>query len=97
MEAIITSVRVDTPDGRTAARIERIDVGGGTRLIEGEEHTHPTSTVYHVRLLSPDRMVPDELREVEDYDEAVKLGLRYAEALAANTQRIADLVEDLRV
>lgn len=99
--AIITAVRVELPDGRVAAQIDRIDIGGGSQIVtvDGipEERIHPATTTYHVRLVSPDRMLPDELRETHTYDEAIQLGVRYASLLQANAQRIADLANDLRV
>lgn len=100
-KVVITSARVDVPDGRAAAVVSLIDVGGGSQVVtvdgSPEERIHPTSTVFHVRLVSPDRMLPDELREVPTYDEAVALGIRYAAALDANSQRIAALAADLKV
>jgi hypothetical protein len=98
---VITSARVDTPAGRPAALIELIEVGGGVQTVtvdgQPEDRIHPTSQVHHVRLLSPDRMIPDDLREVPGYDDAVKLGVTYAQRLAENATRLADLAEDLRV
>ena len=52
---------------------------------------------FHVRLVSPDRMVSDQLREVDSYEQAVKLGETYAERLDDNAQRLADLAADLQV
>jgi hypothetical protein len=61
-----------------------------------EERVHPTTVVHHVRLLSPDRMVPDELREVGTYEEACELAVRYAWKLNENAGRLAELAADLK-
>jgi hypothetical protein len=54
--------------------------------------------VFHVRLLSPDRMIPDELRQVPTFDEAVSLGTGVRrDRLDEHAQRIAELAEDLKV
>lgn len=100
-KVVITSARVDTEDGTAAATIDLVEVGGGTQTVtvDGtpEERIHPTSQIYHVRLLSPDRMIPDELREIDSYGDAVKLGERYAKKLTENRARIDELAADLRV
>jgi hypothetical protein len=101
MPLVVTQARIDTTDGRVAAYIDLIEVGGGTQTVtvDGtpEERVHPSSSVFHVRLVSPDRMIPDQLREVGSYEEAVKLGGTYAERLDDNAQRLADLAADLQV
>ena len=100
-EVVITAARIDTAGGLTAATIDLVQVGGGSQTVtvDGtpEERIHPHSTLFHVRLLSPDRMIPDELREVATYEEAVSLGRAYADRLDEHAQRIADLAEDLKV
>jgi hypothetical protein len=97
----ITAARVVTGDGQAAATIELVGVGGGSQTVTvdgvAEERTHPSSTLFHVRLLSPDRMIPDELRDVASYDEAVELAEAYAAKLAEHAGRIAELAEDLKV
>src|SRR5213592_3399662 len=97
---VVTSARVTTDDGRTAAVIDLIDVGGGSQIVtvDGtpEERIHQSGRVFHVRLLSPDRMLSDDLREVDDYDDAVKLGLVYADRLEANAGRLAEIAADLK-
>lgn len=94
---VSTSARVTTADGRLAAVIDLVPVGGGTqtKTVDGkpEDVEHPSSTVWHVRLLSPISEVPDELRETDGYDEAVEIGSAYAERL---DQRIADAVAALQ-
>lgn len=99
--AEVTSARVLTQDGRVAATIDRVDVGGGSQIVtvDGtpEERVHPRSVVYHVRLLAPNRMLSDELREEASWDAAVKVAEAYAAKLAANADRIAELTEDLKV
>lgn len=98
---VITSARVDCADGRTAATIDLVEVGGGSQTVtvDGvpEERIHPLHQAFHVRLISPDRMLPDELREVADYDAAVALGQAYAAKLAAHAEALASLATDLKV
>lgn len=98
---VITSARVETPAGVTAATLDLVDVGGGSQVVtvDGtpEERVHPSSRVFHVRLISPDRMLPDQLHETSGYEEAVELAVRYAERLAEHADRIAGLAEDLKV
>jgi hypothetical protein len=101
MAVVVTQARVDTADGRVAAYIDLVQVGGGSQTVtvDGvpEERVHASSSVFHVRLVSPDRMMPDQLREVDSYERAVKLGETYAGRLDDNAQRLADIAEDLRV
>lgn len=97
----VTSARTMAADGRVAATIDLVEVGGGTQTVtvDGtpEERVHGHSVVYHVRLISPDRMLPDELREVAGYDEACDLADRYARRLDEHAARVADLAADLTV
>jgi hypothetical protein len=99
--AEVTSARVMTLDGRLAATVDRVDVGGGSQIVtvDGtpEERIHPTSTVWHVRLLAPNRMLPDELREEPSWEAATKVAEAYAAKLDENASRIAELAENLRV
>lgn len=99
-EVLITSAEI-LVDGRQAAIVEAVNVGGGSQIVtvDGvpEERIHPSSRVFHVRFISPDRMLPDELREVDDYDLAVKLGVTYAEKLAEHAGRLAEFAQDLKV
>lgn len=98
---IITSARIDAPDGSPACIIERIGVGGGirTRMVDGspEDSIDPASIVYHVRFRSPSPMIPDELRTADSLDEAIALGCQYADKVAANADRLAAIVADLKV
>jgi len=100
-KVVITACRVDTAEGVAAARIDLVEVGGGSqmRMVDGaeEETVHPRSTVFHVRLLSPDPMLPDVLREADTYDEACQLAVSYAGRLAEHAGRIAELAKDLQV
>lgn len=100
-EVEIMSARVLTAAGETAAWIERVEIGGGSQTVtvDGvpEQRVHPRSALYHVRLLSPDRMIPDQLRETDDYDTAVKVGQVYAGKLDVHAERVANLAEDLKV
>ena len=97
----ITAARVDTADGREAALITLVDVGGGEQVVtvDGapEVRVHPSSRVYHVRLLSPDRMLPDQLREAPSFEDACALGEAYAGRLAEHAARVDDLAADLKV
>ena len=92
----IMTARVQV-DGVTVATVDRVLIGGGIRVIEGEEHTHPTFERFHVRLLSPDRMIPDQLHDVETYDGAVELAERYAAKRAEHSAQLADLAEALKL
>ena len=98
---IITAARVDTADGRTAATIDLVEIGGGEQVVTvdgtAEMRVHPSSRVYHVRLLSPDRMVPDQLREAATYEEACALGCKYAAKMAEHAARVDELAADLAV
>lgn len=100
-EVVITSARVVTADGRTAAEIDRVDIGGGTQTVTvdgtAEERVHPASSTFHVRLIAPDRMLSDELREAADFDAAVELGRAYAAKLVEHAGRVAELADDLKV
>ena len=97
----ITSAQVHTTSGTLAAVIDRVDVGGGTQTVtvdgSPEERQHPRSAVFHVRLISPDRMLPDELREEADYGKACDLATRYAELLDEHATRLSSLANDLKV
>ena len=84
-------------DDVTVATIERVLVGGGIRVIEGEEHVHPSFERFHVRLLSPDRMISDQLHDVETYDDAVELAERYRHKRAEHSAQLADLAEALKL
>lgn len=101
MTVEVTAARTLAADGRIAATIDLVEVGGGTQTVtvDGapEERVHPHSAIFHVRLLSPDRMLPDELREAASYDEACDLATRYAARLDEHAERLADLAVDLRV
>jgi hypothetical protein len=97
----ITSARVSTADGREAALIATVDVGGGEQVVtvDGirETRVHASSRVYHVRLISPDRMVADQLLEASSYEEACGLGAAYAVKLAEHAARADELASDLRM
>ena len=98
---IITAARVETADGMPAATIELVEVGGGEQVVtvDGVKETrvHPRSQVYHVRLLSPDKFVPDMLREAPSYEEACALGLKYAAKVTEHAARVDALAADLEV
>ena len=88
-------------DGTVVANVERVRIGGGTQnvTVDGavEVRQHPTFSRHHVRLLSPDRMIPDQLVETESYDEAVEIGLKYAAKRAEHAAQIDDLAAALRI
>jgi hypothetical protein len=97
----VTGAEVRTGDGRLAATIDAVDVGGGTQLVtvDGtpEVRTHPSSRVWHARLLAPSRLLPDQLCETDSYDAAVEVGVAYARKLAEHADRAGALADDLRV
>lgn len=96
----ITGARVDLPDGTTVVQIDAVTIGGGTQVVtvDGvpEERRHPTLHLFHVRLLSPDRMIPDQLLEAETYEGSVDLALAYAAKRVKHAQQLSDLAADLR-
>jgi hypothetical protein len=98
---VITAARIETADGKPAATAELVEVGGGEQVVtvDGVKETrvHPRSQVYHVRLLSPDKFVPDALREASSYEEACALGLKYAAKMTEHAARVDALAADLEV
>jgi hypothetical protein len=98
---VITAAEVRCTDGRLAATVDSVPIGGGTQTVtvDGtpEERTHESREAWHVRLLAPDRMLSDVLREADSYTAAIALGMEYARLLTAHGERIADLANDLRV
>lgn len=98
---VITATRIDLADGTTVALIEAVRVGGGiqTVTVDGvpEDRQHPSFDRYHCRLLSPDRMIPDQLAETETYDAAVEVGLRYAAKRAEHAEAAAALAAGLKI
>lgn len=97
----ILTAQVMSEKGTLAAFIERVQIGGGSQTVTvdgvAEDRVHPTSEVYHVRCISPDRMVPDTLVSVDSYDEACKLAVKYAQKMDEHADRVAELVDDLKV
>lgn len=97
----IMAAEVRCPDGMLAATVDVVDVGGGSQAVtvDGtvEDRVHPASRVFHVRLISPDRMLPDELRECDDYESACALGVEYARRLVEHRAAVDALAADLRV
>lgn len=100
-EVVITGAEVRTGDGRLAATIDVIQVGGGSQTVtvDGvpEDRIHPGRRIFHVRLIAPDRMISDDLREADTYEDAVTIGRAYAGKLAEHAARLAALTDDLRV
>lgn len=97
----ITSATVTIPDGTVVAYVEAVTVGGGTQTVtvDGvpEVRTHPTFHRFHVRLLSPDRMISDQLCEAETYEEAVEIGMQYAIKRVKHADKIKEIASDLRL
>jgi hypothetical protein len=97
----IVSAVVRAGSGAVAATVDLVPVGGGTQVVtvDGtpEERVHPASEEFHVRLISPDRMLPDDLRTAGSYDDAVRLACAYAARLDEHADRIAGLAADLKV
>jgi hypothetical protein len=91
----VTGARVDTAEGREAARLVLVRVGGGTQTVtvDGtpEERQHPASEEWHIRLLALDPMLPDRLETAADYDSAVAVAADYAVKLAAVVAQAAAL------
>lgn len=100
-DLVITAARVLAANGTVAATVDWVPVGGGSQVktVDGtaEEHVHPSSVVYHVRFISPDRQIPDELREAATFEEAAALAAKYAAKLDEHAERIAGLAGDLKV
>ena len=100
-EVVITAARVQSEDGKPVAEISLVEVGGGEQVVtvDGVKETrvHPRSVVYHVRLLSPDKFVPDQLREAASYEEACALGVKYAAKVTEHAARVDALAADLEV
>lgn len=98
--AVITATNVELGDGTVVAQIQAVTVGGGTQTVtvDGvpEDRQHPTLHLFHIRLLSPDRMIPDELREAKTYEDAVEVGLAYAARRAKHAQQVAELAATLK-
>lgn len=100
-EVLITSARVDAANGTVAAEIEWVPIGGGSQIVTvdgvAQERIHPSSFKYHARFVSPDRMIPDELREAASFEEACALAVKYAAKLNEHAARVASLADDLKV
>lgn len=97
----IIAATVDTADGRPAARVTMVDIGGGEQVVtvdgQQEVRVHPSSRVFHVQLLSPDRMLPDVLRSVESLEEGIALGQKYAVKLAEHALQVDQLADNLKM
>jgi hypothetical protein len=97
----ITSAQVRTHEGRLAATIDLVEIGGGSQTVtvDGvpEQRVHPSRQAFHVRLIAPDRMIPDDLRESDTFEQAVKIAATYAGKLTEHADRLAALTDDLKV
>jgi hypothetical protein len=96
-ELIIDAAHVELDDGSVAATVARVATGGGTQVVtvdgQPEERVHPGGVVYHVRLISADRMVPDQLQETTDLEIAGQIAVRYAGKLATARQAAAEALK----
>jgi len=97
----IMSAKVLTDDGHLAALVDVVEVGGGSQVVtvDGtpEVRVHPSSQVFHARLISPDIMVPDQLKECATYEQALEFGVVYAGKLTEHAATVAGLASDLQV
>ena len=100
-EVLITAGQVAADDGTVVAFIEWVPVGGGSQVVtvDGtpEERVHPKSFKYHVRFISPDRTIPDELREADSFEAVCALAIKYAGKRNEHAKRAAELANDLKV
>lgn len=100
-DVTILTAQVLSEEGVPAAFIELIQIGGGSQIVtvDGvpEERVHPASAVYHVRCISPDRMIPDQLIAVDSYEKACELAVRYAQKMDEHADRVASLADDLKI
>jgi len=100
-DVTILTAQVMSEKGTVAAFIELVQIGGGSQTVtvDGvpEERVHPTSSIYHVRCISPDRMVPDQLISVDSYEEACALAVKYAQKMDEHADRVAALADDLKI
>lgn len=89
-------------DGKVVARIDLVPTGGGTvskgRLDNGEEvfETHETGEVFHVRFMSPDPTIPDQLLEVASYADATKAVDAWVKKYESHSAAIAEIAADLK-
>lgn len=85
-KAFVTAGRVETEDGRLAALLDLLPVGGGSQMVtvdgQPEERVHPSSKVWHVRLISMDPVVGDRIEDAGSFEEAAAIGEEYAVKLA---------------
>lgn len=100
-ELHIMIAHVTVNDGPPLATVERVKIGGGTQTVtvDGvpEDRVHESFYLYHVRLISPDRMIPDQLIETESYDEAVEAALKYGDKRVEHAARVEALAADLKI
>jgi hypothetical protein len=89
--------QVFTPEGRLAAFVERTPVGGGTQVVtvdgQPEERVHPSSVVYHARLISMDRTQSDVVQDFDAWDEAVAAAEAYALRVDAVADQAASIIQ----
>jgi hypothetical protein len=92
------SAHVYTADGVLAATVDEVPTGGGTGSYFTpagvlEEKTHPVASVFHARLISPDRSVPDQVREAATFDEAVQIAVDYTDRVGDRAAAARTLLE----
>jgi hypothetical protein len=93
--------QVFTPNGRLAAFVERTPVGGGTQIVtvdgKPEERVHPSSVVYHARLISVDLTQSNVIKDCDTWDEAVAEAEAYAARLDAVAEQAASIIQGDRI
>jgi len=93
-ELIIDAAHVELDDGTVAATVARVATGGGVQVVtvdgQPDDRVHPSGVLYHVRLISADRMLPDRLEQTHDLDEAGEIAVAYAAKLGAARQAAAE-------
>ncbi len=102
MAVTITAAEASTSDGTVVATITRVPTGGGiggvfTPAGVHEFVTHPVGETFHVRCLSPDSTIPDQLLEAADYDAAAALAEAYVAKREQHAATVASLADDLKV
>lgn len=100
-ELQVTSAVAYTAAGEVAARVDLVQVGGGVQTVtvdgQPEDRVHELRELYHVRFISPDRMIPDEVREAPDYATAASLAMAYGLKRDQHAAAVSELAGKLAV